>query len=207
MKVIYQRPKYKQKYQLQKAINHVSVGINVIFAILLILASSNHKHKVIELIDQVHAQEQKEASVAATVSKFGSLVKTVEIEKPLLNADYWVGEYVDKYFTSPAQQSEMRMIMHCLLNRETKHDLDKGHGDGGKAGGPLQFHQPTWEGYRKIMIERGLVDEVGSRYDQEQAIETTVWAIKDGRAKAWGPILRWSNGNAYAHSCPIPSWY
>ncbi|MCR4324970.1 MAG: hypothetical protein NUV69_04770 [Candidatus Curtissbacteria bacterium] len=120
--------------------------------------------------------------------------------------DIYVGEFVDEYFENPAQQSEVRMIMHCLLYRETKHDLSKGHGDGGLAGGPLQYHEATWEGFRKIMVNKGLVTEIGSRYDVKESIRTTVWAIEDGRALNWGPLLRNYNGQNYA-DCPYPSFY
>lgn len=122
------------------------------------------------------------------------------------NLDLWVGNYTDRYFESRAQRSEVRALLHCLLNRESKHGADSGHGDGGKAGGPLQYHQPTWESYRKLMIKEGLVTEIGSRYDMEQAIHTTVWAISTNRAKAWGPVYRDMKGSDYA-TCQTPSWY
>ena len=134
--------------------------------------------------------------------------QTIEyVEVPQENIDTWVGKYVDQYFPKPVQGSEMRMIIQCLLNRESKHDVDKGHGDGGLAGGPLQFHQATWDRMRKQMIESGEATETGSRYDQEQAIKTTVWAIKNGRALEWGPILRWSKGLYDQHACQVPSFY
>lgn len=106
------------------------------------------------------------------------------------NIDQLVGDAVDEFYTTPGDRSHMRQLMHCLLYKETRHDHAKGHGDNGKAGGPLQFHQPTWEGYRDLMIDQGYAEEVGSRYDLKESIRTTVWAIKDGRGKAWGPILR-----------------
>lgn len=106
------------------------------------------------------------------------------------NIDQYVGDAVDEFYKSPGDRSHMRSVMHCLLYKETKHNYSKGHGDGGKAGGPLQFHQPTWDGYRKIMIKEGYATEVGSRYDLKEAIRTTVWAFQDGRGKAWGPYLR-----------------
>jgi hypothetical protein len=122
------------------------------------------------------------------------------------DVDVFVGEAVDEFFKDAGRQSEVRMILHCLLNRETKHDVSKGHGDGGRAGGGLQFHQPAWEGYRKLMIQEGLATEVSTRYDLKEAIRTTVWAIKNNRAKAWGPILRTTQGRTDA-TCPAPSWY
>jgi hypothetical protein len=134
-------------------------------------------------------------------------VETREVVVTPQNLDIWVDEAVSHYFTGdPVRQSEVKMIMHCLLHRETKHGLSKGHGDSGKAGGPLQFWNPTWDAYRKIMIARGEADKVGSRYNMKEAIWTTVWAIEDGRAGAWGPINRDMNGSDYA-SCPTPSWY
>jgi hypothetical protein len=122
------------------------------------------------------------------------------------DVDVFVGAAVDEFFSDPSRQSEVRMILHCLLNRETKHNYAKGHGDGGQAGGPLQFHQPTWEGYRKLMIKAGLASEIGSRDDLKEAIRTTIWAIKTNRATAWGPILREVQGRSDA-VCPAPSWY
>ena len=40
------------------------------------------------------------------------------------------------------------------------------------------------------MLKKGLIKEIGSRYDLEQSIETTAWALLEGRGKEWGPILR-----------------
>lgn len=140
--------------------------------------------------------------------------KIVEVEKEVIkeipqeNIDTWVAEYVDTYFAG-YKRSEMKMIMHCLLHRESGHQAhgaDGPHGDSGKAGGILQFHQPTWERMRGQMLKAGLVTEIGSRYDAEQAIHTTVWAIKNGRALEWGPINRDSKGSDFA-TCPTPSWY
>lgn len=135
--------------------------------------------------------------------------KIVEVEVPQENIDTWVAKYVDKYFTG-TQKSEMKMIMHCLLHRESghqPHDANGPHGDSGKAGGILQYHQPTWERMRGQMLKAGLIEEIGSRYNPEQAIHTTVWAIKNGRAKEWGPALRWSKGKYDQAACPVPSWY
>jgi len=125
--------------------------------------------------------EAKEVEVSPT-----PIIKTPEIE----DVDILTGQAIDEFYKGPGDRSYMRQLMHCLLFKETKHDYSKDHGDGGLAGGPLQFHQPTWEGYRKIMIEEGYAKEIGSRYDLKEAIRTTVWAIRDGRGNAWGPILR-----------------
>jgi len=166
--------------------------------------SRNHVRDNSDVINK--SGEQQSATPSAEVQEISiSIVEEVEA-KTERDADYLVGFYVDKYFQSDTQRSEMRMIMHCLLHRESNHYSDNNHGDGGLAGGPLQFHQATWVAYRKIMMEGYFVSEIGSRYDLEQAIETAVWAISDGRGLAWGPILRNSRGNNYA-SCQTPSWY
>lgn len=105
-------------------------------------------------------------------------------------ADILVAKYADQYGRTKGEQSRLRGILHCLLTKESVHGENKGHGDNGKAGGPLQFWEDTYNGYRKLMIKEGLVEEVGSRYNLENAIETTTWALVNGRGKAWGPILR-----------------
>lgn len=135
-------------------------------------------------------------------------IKAVEpIEDDFKKSDELVGNAVDEFFTSNGQRSEVRMIMHCLLNRESKHNVSKGKGDGGLAQGPLQYHQETWVGYRKIMIKKGFATEIDSPYNLKEAIRTTVWAILDGRATAWGPILRWQNKRYVEATCPSPSFY
>jgi hypothetical protein len=133
-------------------------------------------------------------------------IQAVE-EDYFIQVDRWVSKYVDEFFSTKSQRSEMRMIMHCLLNRESKHNGDTGRGDGGLAIGILQFHQETWNGYRKLMIKEGLTETIGSPLNNDQAIRTTVWAIKNKRATAWGPIARWNQGRYTEATCPMPSFY
>ncbi len=106
----------------------------------------------------------------------------------------------------PAHQSESLMIMHCLAHRENSHAANRDCGDSGLACGPFQFHPETWAGYRKLMIKAGVATELSDRYDKKESARTTAWAISTGRAYAWGPILRDSEGSDYA-SCQTPSWY
>lgn len=142
-----------------------------------------------------------------------SIVETHFIEvEPQLTQDeqisLWTTRAIAEFIDTPYQRSEAEMIMHCLLHWESGHtplQEDDTHGDGGRAGGSLQFHQGTWDGFRKIMIKQGHAKEIGSRYDMQEAIRTTVWAISDGRAKNWGPILREANGSDH-NTCPVPSW-
>lgn len=106
---------------------------------------------------------------------------------------------VDEFL--PKRRSESLMIMHCLAHRESGHGASTAHGDNGLAGGPFQFHQATWVRMRKQMGE-----PESSRYDFKEASRTTAWAIANGRALEWGPILRASKGSSFA-ACQKPSWY
>lgn len=139
--------------------------------------------------------------------------KIVEVEKEVLidkneNIDTWIGEAVDEFL--PDHSSEARMIMHCLAHREAQHGKNgrenDTHGDNGKAGGPFQFWEETWVRMRKQMIFQGVAKEIGSRYDFKEAARTTAWAIANGRALEWGPIVRANKGSDFA-ACQVPSWY
>lgn len=105
-------------------------------------------------------------------------------------ADVLVAKYSDIYGTTADQRSRLRVVLHCLLSKESVHGANQGQGDNGMAGGPLQFWEETYISYRKIMIKAGLVNQIGSRYNLEDAVETATWAITTGRGNAWGPILR-----------------
>ena len=106
------------------------------------------------------------------------------------NEDMWVREYADKYGKTLSQKNHIRELLHCLLYNESGYGHNKGHGDSGLAGGPAQFHEATWQRMRKQMLKKGLITEIGSRYDMEQAIQTTAWTIVNGYAKEWEPVLR-----------------
>lgn len=99
-------------------------------------------------------------------------------------------KYLPKYYPNVYDQSRMMPVFSCLLRNESGHFLNKGFGDGGRAGGILQFHEPTFKAYRKIMIAKGFVSHVGDRMNPEDAIETMIWAFSDGRGNAWGPYAR-----------------
>lgn len=133
------------------------------------------------------------------------LERQVPVEVPQEDIDTWVGEYTDQYFND-YRRSEVRMIMHCLLHRESGHASSDAHGDNGKAGGPLQFWNDTWVRMRTQMIKQGKTNEIGSRYDHEQAIHTAIWAIANGHALEWGPVNRYAQGSDFA-TCQVPSWY
>lgn len=104
--------------------------------------------------------------------------------------DTWVDDAASVYGKSKANYSKLKNILHCLLNYETKHNYGRGMGDGGLAGGILQFHESTWNRMRKQMIKAGLITDISSRFDDKDAIYTMAWALVQGRGKEWGPILR-----------------
>ena len=132
--------------------------------------------------------EPKVVKVEVPVEKL--ITKTVVVD----NGNK-VDEVVDKYakiysYGSLDRYSELKAVLHCLFYFESKHTAASGFGDNGKAGGPLQFWEGTYTNFRKIMMEKGLTDHIGSRMDLEDAVETTTWALADGRGRNWGPILR-----------------
>jgi hypothetical protein len=99
-------------------------------------------------------------------------------------------KYTYKYNQTTETRSHNLSILHCLLFKESRYGSGKGKGDGGLASGPLQFHEATYQSYRSQMMKAGLANHVGSRDDLEDAVDTTAWAIANGRAKAWGPVYR-----------------
>lgn len=102
----------------------------------------------------------------------------------------WVVKYATKYTNNVYERSVMIAKLHFLLSKEAKHGNVKTCGDNSKACGPLQFWAQTWTRMRTQMLKAGLITEIGDRNNMEQAIETTAWAIANGREKEWGPLLR-----------------
>lgn len=131
-------------------------------------------------------------------------VKPLVIDTRDTNISSLIDDAVNEFL--PNHKSESLMIMHCLAHRESGHGANNAMGDGGLAGGPFQFHEGTWNRMRSQMIKQGKATEIGSRYDLKESVRTTAWAIKEGRALEWGPILRDSKGSDFA-SCQVPSWY
>lgn len=130
-----------------------------------------------------------ESKIVSPCPKDGCIgVNIVHAQEPKSTSSL-VDESITKYGKGK-DQSHLQSLMHCLLDKESKHGANRSRGDSGKASGILQFHQPTYISFRKIMMKRGLVDYLGSRDNDQDAIETTVWALVDGRGSNWGPILR-----------------
>jgi hypothetical protein len=112
------------------------------------------------------------------------------VEPAPLTVDEMVDKYSAKYGKTVWLKNRTKVMLHFLLLREQNYGGSNNCGDSGKACGPLQYHQPTYIGYRTIMMNKKLVDHMGTRLDMEDAIETTAWAINDKRETAWGPIAR-----------------
>ena len=104
--------------------------------------------------------------------------------------DAWVDTYSGKYASNRWHKIRTKALLHFLLLKEQAYGGSNHCGDSGLACGPLQFHEPTYEGYRAIMIRKGLAKDEGSRLDMENAIDTAAWAINNGREMAWGPVAR-----------------
>lgn len=187
------RKSFKRKLQ---DFAYVSIGVIIMQGVIIKVSY--------DFLDGIRVQASQGIVSPAPAPTPEPVIKEVIVKDE--DIDTWVRDYINQYFSNASQRSEMKMIMHCLLNRESQHGLDQGHGDSGMAGGPLQYWEQTWESYRSQMVSEGQTAEIGSRYDMKEAIHTTVWAIKNGKGLAWGPLLRDSHNNHNA-SCPTPSFY
>ena len=144
----------------------------------------------------VHAQEMPSPVPTMTPTP----VKTYEPD----DMSIYISEAVQEFL--PTHKSESLMIMHCLAHRENGHAANRNCGDSGASCGPFQYKQETWNRMRRQMIKAGFATETGDRYDKKESARTTAWAINNGNAKEWGPIMRDAQGSDFA-SCPVPSWY
>lgn len=104
--------------------------------------------------------------------------------------DVWIGVYADKFATKKISSSKLRYQLHCLAHKENGHSANNKCGDNGNACGMYQFWAETWQRMRGQMLKKGLITEIGDRWNDQQAIETTAYAITHGMEKEWGPILR-----------------
>lgn len=120
----------------------------------------------------------------------GSTESLAVLPTPTPDVDKLVDTYSKKYGKTTYKANRTKALIHFLLLREQNYGGSNARGDGGLAAGPLQFHDGTYISYRNMMIKQGLVSDMGSRLDMEDAIETTAWAINDGRENAWGPVAR-----------------
>ncbi len=107
-----------------------------------------------------------------------------------MTVDEMVEYYANKFGKYPWEKLTIKAKLHYLLLRESAYWNTKTCGDNGLACGPLQFHETTYQSFRQLMVTQKLTNKIGSRLDMEDAIETTAWAIANGRGNNWGPIAR-----------------
>lgn len=131
-----------------------------------------------------------------TASQSPSLVVEAKesIEQPRVETerqriDRLILESSQLYF-SKENEKQAELTLHCLIDKESKYNTNKGHGDGGLAGGPMQFHEDTYQRMRKHMMKNGYVNWKGTRYNLQDSIMTTAYALSEGWGTEWGPILR-----------------
>jgi hypothetical protein len=117
--------------------------------------------------------------------------KHIEVIKEGENIDGWIGKYADKYATTKKPSSYLRYQLHCLANKESGHRYDdhKKCGDGGLSCGIYQYREGTWKMFRNKMLKAGLITEIGTLWNNQQAVETTAWALANGYENHWGPIV------------------
>lgn len=115
----------------------------------------------------------------------------VLVEIPLENIDTWIDKYATKYATSKKPVSYLKYQLHCLANKESGHRYNnhKHCGDSGKSCGLYQYRQATWRLFRVKMGK-----PIGSLWNNEQAVETTAWALSHNYDNHWGP---WRRGGCH----------
>lgn len=115
-----------------------------------------------------------------------------QVDQPDENMDAWIREAAARYSNTKYPESYLKYQLHCLANKESGHRYDDhtNCGDSGASCGLYQYKQPTWDGFRKIMIKKGLATEIGSLWDNKLQVETTAWALSEGRHRNWGPWVR-----------------
>lgn len=118
--------------------------------------------------------------------------KIVPVDTPDENIDAWIREAAAKYQNTSFPESYLKYQLHCLANKESGHRYDQHTrcGDNGKSCGLYQYRKATWTGFRTLMIGQGLATEIGSLWDDKLQVETTAWALSEGRHQNWGPWLR-----------------
>jgi hypothetical protein len=131
-------------------------------------------------------------------SILSNLQMVVYAPKPAIAMDGLTSSVQDKYIFTYATKfqrpdlgktvSLLRYQLACLAHKENGFHANDNCGDSGQACGMYQFHQPTYVAFRKIMIAQGLTDHIGSRLNDQDAVETTAWAITHGHESDWGPM-------------------
>ena len=169
---------YRKTVDIRKY--HLMV-ITLTFTFLVLLAVSMHL-----------MSEKRNAPMVspAPTSGFERVMKH-ELVKKVYAYESEAEEYIHTYANMYGKDVEYtKFQLYCLYWKESQNGRNNGHGDNGMAGGPMQFWKETYTRMRGQMIDLGLTDLMADRYNLKTAIETTAWAINNGYANEWGPILR-----------------
>jgi hypothetical protein len=117
--------------------------------------------------------------------------KIVYAEEPKsLTIDEMVDKYSKQFGKTRWEQNRFKAMTHYLLLREQNYGGSNAMGDNGLAGGPMQFHAGTYTANRQRMIDKGLTDHMGSRFDMEDSISTAIYMFSLKQEKQWGPVAR-----------------
>lgn len=110
-----------------------------------------------------------------------------------IQRDIWIGEAADRFANKNKSASQLRYQLHCLANKESKHGEYQTCGDSGKSCGLYQYREATWSYFRKLMLAKGLIASVSTRWNEKEAIATTAWALANNKELNWGPIKNKGN--------------
>lgn len=173
------------KYGLKKDVvwSLVKLFIFMVFGIAVIQA--------VRFYSRIAFYEWRDQNVIAPCPDFCANNHLVfAMEKPNYDLDELVDKFSNKYGKTTYLKNRTKAMIHYLLLRETNYGNSTGMGDGGLAGGPLQFHESTYVANSKRMMLLGLRDHVGTRFDLQDSIEVCAWMINQGQENQWGPIYR-----------------
>jgi len=138
-------------------------------------------------------QENITAHYFNASQSYAQQVKEIKaLTKDSNSQDIWIFQYATQFQRPELGKtvSLLRYQLACLAHKENGYHSNDHCGDGGLACGMYQYHPGTYTGFRKIMIAQGLTDHIGSRLNDQDAIQTTAWALTHGHEEDWGPILR-----------------
>jgi hypothetical protein len=161
---------------------NVFLGFALIGLVWAVFSTSETVHLVTPLAHAQVAGNSAELSVPTPTP-------TIEIE----NMDVWNGKYIDQFASGDSERSLWRYQFNCIEHFESTHHYTTRNGDNGLAQGLFQYHQETWVGYRKRMIKEGLITEIGSPYNDEQAIQTTAYIFAHGGQQNWSTYIEYCN--------------
>ena len=174
--------KDKPKFLGLKRNAYLNVLVLGIFIALVVIIGKNFR-----------SQELKTISYAQTANKFSQQISQLkEINKYSNPQDIWIFQYATQFQKPEIGKSVslLRYQLACLAHKENGYHANNNCGDGGLACGMYQYHPETYTGFRKIMMSEGLTDHVGSRLNDQDAIQTTAYALTHGLENNWGPIAR-----------------